>query len=154
MNRTVVLPGNDVKVGAHPSLPDREGFGGANESWTGRADRLRDLPGRPALARVLRRHGMDLHTSSARSLYGMPRATAGGQRVADAAEVFVCADGHVGTVHEQSGPRDAGFIAEYYRDLDYRDDGSLSITREHAAFDRPRRRWGASARSPMGVATR
>ena len=28
-----------------------------------------------------------------------------------------------------------GFLAEYYADLDYADDGSLLITREHVAYD-------------------
>ena len=44
--------------------------------------------------------------------------------------------GMANTVHEEVwGSRSAGFIAEYYTDLDYRRDGSLIITREHVAYD-------------------
>jgi UPF0271 protein len=40
------------------------------------------------------------------------------------------------TLHEQVWTgRGLGFVAEYFTDLDYRDDGSLIITREHVGFD-------------------
>ena len=44
--------------------------------------------------------------------------------------------GMAGTVHEDvyTG-RGLEFVAEYYADLDYADDGSLIITRRHAAYD-------------------
>jgi 5-oxoprolinase (ATP-hydrolysing) subunit A len=41
-----------------------------------------------------------------------------------------------GTQHEAVyAGRGIGFVAEYYVDLDYDDDGSLIITRKHAAYD-------------------
>jgi UPF0271 protein len=44
--------------------------------------------------------------------------------------------GMINTFHEKVYPaRGHGFIAEFYADLDYRDDGSLIITREHEAKD-------------------
>jgi UPF0271 protein len=92
-----------------------------------------------ALEGFLRREGMELnHVKPHGSLYGMaardPEVAAA---VADAADVFgVPLMGMSGTVHEEVwGARDAGFLSEYYADLDYRDDGSLIITREHEAFD-------------------
>lgn len=92
-----------------------------------------------ALAGFLRAHDMELnHVKVHGSLYGMsardPEVAAA---IADAADVFGAPlVGMVGTAHEQVwGDRPAGFVAEYYADLDYRDDGSLIITREHEAFD-------------------
>jgi UPF0271 protein len=44
--------------------------------------------------------------------------------------------GMIGTQHEAVyQARGHAFIAEYYADLDYDDDGSLIITREHQAVD-------------------
>ncbi|MBN9798746.1 lactam utilization protein LamB [Pseudonocardia sp. UM4_GMWB1] len=140
MTRTVALAKrHGVKVGAHPSLPDREGFGRREM----RLDREELTAGVVyqigALAGFLRAHDMELnHVKVHGSLYGMsardPEVAAA---IADAADVFGAPlVGMVGTVHEQVwGDRPAGFVAEYYADLDYRDDGSLIITREHEAFD-------------------
>jgi UPF0271 protein len=57
--------------------------------------------------------------------------------VADAAGVFgVPVMGMAGTVHEEVYvSRGLGFMAEYYVDLDYDDDGGLIITRKHVAYD-------------------
>ena len=58
--------------------------------------------------------------------------------IADAADVFgAAADGHVRhRAREDLRRARAGFIwAEYYADLDYRDDGSMIITRQHEASD-------------------
>jgi UPF0271 protein len=44
--------------------------------------------------------------------------------------------GMIGTQHEAVyTARGHAFIAEYYADLDYNDDGGLIITREHKAFE-------------------
>jgi len=78
------------------------------------------------------------HVKAHGSLYGMAsRDEEVAAAIADAADVFgVPLMGMSGTVHEKVwGDRPAGFISEYYADLDYRDDGSLIITREHEAFD-------------------
>jgi UPF0271 protein len=58
--------------------------------------------------------------------------------IADAAEAFgrVPLMGMANTVHEAVyTSRGIPFLAEYYTDLDYTDDGGLIITREHIAYD-------------------
>ena len=58
-----------------------------------------------------------------------------------------------GTLHEQVYTG-AGleFISEYYADLDYADDGTLIITREHHAVDPKRAAEGALRAVKEGVA--
>jgi UPF0271 protein len=157
MNRTVVLAKeHGVKVGAHPSLPDREGFGRREMKMDQEELTACVIYQVGALSGFLRRHGMELHHIKPHgSLYGMAaRDEQVATAVADAAEVFgVPLMGMSGTVHEQVwGARDAGFIAEYYADLDYRDDGSLIITREHAAFDPAASARGAVRAVTEGIA--
>ncbi|HET6504129.1 MAG TPA: 5-oxoprolinase subunit PxpA [Amycolatopsis sp.] len=128
-----------VRVGAHPSLPDREGFG-RREMKLARGELTASVLYQVgALTGFLAEQGMTLnHIKPHGALYGMAaRDPETAQAVADAAEVFgVPLLGMAGTVHERIwGAREAGFLAEYYTDLDYRDDGSLIITREHAAVD-------------------
>ncbi len=140
MRRTVALAKeHGVGVGAHPSLPDREGFGRREMKMDRHELTASVLYQVGALSAFLKAEGMELHHIKAHgSLYGMAaRDEQVAEAVADVAEVFgVPLMGMSGTVHEQVwGSRSAGFIAEYYADLDYRDDGSLIITREHAAFD-------------------
>jgi UPF0271 protein len=44
--------------------------------------------------------------------------------------------GMAGTLHEQVyTERGLGFVAEYYADLEYDDEGGLIITRKHVAYD-------------------
>src|SRR5476649_2275684 len=72
------------------------------------------------------------------SLYGMAaRNEAMAHAICDAADIFkVPLMGMIGTQHEIIYPaRGHALIAEYYADLDYNDDGSLIITREHQAVD-------------------
>ena len=72
------------------------------------------------------------------SLYGMAaRMEEMAHAVCDAADVFkVPLMGMINTFHETVYmARGHRFIAEFYADLDYRDDGSLIITREHDAKD-------------------
>lgn len=140
MTRTVKLAKrHGVKVGAHPSLPDREGFG-RREMKMDREELTAEVVYQiGALSGFLRSEGMELHHVKVHgSLYGMSaRDPEVAEAIADAADVFGAPlMGLTGSVHEQVwGGREAGFIAEYYADLDYRDDGSLIITREHQAFD-------------------
>ena len=136
MRRTVQLAKRfGVKVGAHPSLPDREGFG------------RREMKMRPeeitnaviyqvgALKGFLEAEGLPLnHIKPHGSLYGMSAkdpvvATA----IADAASVFgVPLYGMSGTHHETHyASRGVSFVGEFYADLDYGADGFLLITREH-----------------------
>ena len=136
MRKTVQLAKRfGVKVGAHPSLPDREGFG------------RREMKMRPeeitnaviyqvgALKGFLEAEGLPLnHIKPHGSLYGMSAkdpvvATA----IADAASVFgVPLYGMSGTHHETHyAGRGVSFVGEFYADLDYGSDGFLLITREH-----------------------
>lgn len=140
MAKTVKLAkANGVKVGAHPSLPDREGFGRREMKMDRDELTAAVIYQIGALEGFLRAEGMELnHVKPHGSLYGMAaRDPEVAGAVADAADVFgVPLMGMSGTVHEQVwGGREPGFISEYYADLDYRDDGSLIITREHLPFD-------------------
>ena len=128
-----------VKVGAHPSLPDLQGFG-RREMKIDREEMANCLIYQiGALAGFLRAEGMELnHIKPHGSLYGMAaRQEEVAQAVCDAADVFqVPLLGMTGTLHERVYPaRGHDFVAEFYADLDYRPDGSLIVTREHEAKD-------------------
>lgn len=140
MRRTVQLARqHGVTVGAHPSLPDLQGFG-RREMKIGReelADCLIYQIG--ALKAFLDAEEMPLHHIKPHgSLYGMAaRSEAIAHAVCDAADVFkVPLFGTIGTLHETIYPeRGHVFLSEYYSDLDYGDDGQQVITREHHAVD-------------------
>ncbi len=128
-----------VKVGAHPSLPDLQGFG-RREMKIGREELANCLIYQiGALTGFLKAEGMELnHIKPHGSLYGMAaRMEEIAHAVCDAADVFeVPIFGMTGTLHETVYPaRGHGFVAEFYADLDYADDGKLIITREHHAVD-------------------
>jgi 5-oxoprolinase (ATP-hydrolysing) subunit A len=140
MHKTVRLARqHKVKVGAHPSLPDLQGFG-RREMKIPRAE-LADIiiyqVG--ALKGFLDAEGMPLnHVKPHGVLYGMAaRQEEVAQAVCDAAEIFgVPLYGMAGTLHEKIyGARGLAFVSEFYADLDYDGDGRLLITREHAAVD-------------------
>ena len=130
---------HNVAVGAHPSFPDLQGFG------------RREIKMQPdeltaciiyqvgALKGFLDAEGMELnHIKVHGALYGLSsRDTDTAEAIASAAEVFgVPLLGMANTVHEKVwAKREFGFLAEYYTDLDYANDGSLIITREHVAYD-------------------
>jgi UPF0271 protein len=128
-----------VKVGAHPSLPDLQGFG--RREMKMRPEELTDciIYQVGALKGFLQREGMELfHVKPHGSLYGMAaRSQEVAKAVADAAKIFnVPVLGMAGTMHEKVYTGEGlDFISEYYADLDYNDDGSLIITREHVAVD-------------------
>ena len=72
------------------------------------------------------------------SLYGMAAQQEEiAHAVCDAADVFkVPLFGMIDTLHERIYPaRGHDFVAEFYADLDYDDDGTLIITRQHDARD-------------------
>ncbi|SNR75499.1 UPF0271 protein [Haloechinothrix alba] len=140
MRKTVKLAKEHaVKVGAHPSFPDREGFGRREMKMSRDEITASVMYQVGALSAFLKEAGMELnHIKAHGALYGLAsRDEEVARAVADAADVFgVPLMGIPNTVHEQVwGQRKAGFLAEYYTDLDYRDDGSLIITREHVAYD-------------------
>ncbi len=140
MRATVRLAkANKVKVGAHPSLPDLQGFG-RREMKIDR-DELANIIIYQigALQGFLAAEGMPLnHIKPHGSLYGMAaRMEHIAHAVCDAADVFqVPLFGMINTLHEKVyQERGHSFVAEYYADLDYRDDGGLIITREHDPVD-------------------
>ena len=128
-----------VKVGAHPSLPDLQGFG-RREMKIGREELANCIIYQVgALNGFLEAEGMSLnHIKPHGSLYGMAaRMEEMAHAVCDAADVFkVPLLGMINTFHDKVYPaRGHRFLAEFYTDLDYNDDGSLIITREHHAVD-------------------
>ncbi|HYN50190.1 MAG TPA: 5-oxoprolinase subunit PxpA [Thermoleophilaceae bacterium] len=140
MHETVALAKqHGVRVGAHPAFPDLQGFG--RRAMTMDAGELTAsiLYQAGALKAFLDAEDMPLtHLKPHGALYGgaaQDEATA--HAVADAAEILgVPVLGMAGTLHETVyTARGLEFLAEYYADLDYADDGSLLITREHTAYD-------------------
>ncbi|MES2666619.1 MAG: LamB/YcsF family protein [Pseudomonadota bacterium] len=140
MRSTVRLAkAHGVKVGAHPSLPDLQGFG-RREMKIGREEMTNCLIYQiGALKGFLEAEGLPLnHIKPHGSLYGMAaRIEDIAHAVCDAADIFkVPLFGMTGTLHETIYPaRGHRFLAEFYADLDYNDEGGLIITREHAATD-------------------
>ena len=128
-----------VAVGAHPSLPDLQGFG----------RRVMAIPREElancllyqigALTAFLAAEGLTLnHIKPHGALYGMAaRDEAVAHAIADAADVYhVPIFGLPGTKHETVyRERGHDFVAEFFADLEYDDDGNLIITREHSAPD-------------------
>ena len=128
-----------VRVGAHPSLPDLQGFG-RREMKIGREEMANCIIYQiGALKGFLQAEGMELnHIKPHGSLYGMAaRQEDIAHAICDAADVFnVPLFGMIGTLHETIYPaRGHVFLSEFYADLDYNDAGGLIITREHAATD-------------------
>jgi len=128
-----------VKVGAHPSYPDLQGFG-RREMKMGRDELSAMIVYQVgALKAFLDAEGMPLsHVKPHGSLYGVSaRDENVAHAICDAAAVFgVPLLGMAGTMHERVyTSRGIPFLAEYYTDLDYADDGALIITREHEAKD-------------------
>ena len=128
-----------VKVGAHPSLPDLQGFG-RREMKMSREELTNCIIYQVgALKGFLEAEGMPLnHIKPHGALYGMAaRMEHVAHAVCDAADVFdVPLMGMVNTLHEKIyGERGRRMIAEFYADLDYGDDGALIITRVHDAKD-------------------
>ena len=140
MRNTVALAKeHGVRVGAHPAFPDLQGFGRRAMTMDAAELTASILYQAGALKAFLDAEDMPLtHLKPHGALYGRAatdEATA--HAVADAAEILgVPVLGMAGTLHETVYEgRGVGFLAEYYADLDYADDGSLLITREHVAYD-------------------
>lgn len=136
MDKTVRLAKeNGVRIGAHPSLPDRQGFG--------RREMLMDPEELAqcfvyqvgALCGFLTRHGLQLnHIKPHGAVYGMlARDMSLARAVMGVAKTFnVPYMGLAGTCHQQAA-EEAGvpFIAEWFADLDYSPEGTLLITKKH-----------------------
>lgn len=138
MRKTVKLAKeHGVKVGAHPSLPDLQGFG-RREMAMSREEMTNCLIYQVgALKGFLEAEGMTLnHIKPHGTLYGMAgRLEHIAHAVCDAADIFkVPLFGMTNTLHETIYPeRGHDFVAEFYADLDYSDEGKLIITMEHDA---------------------
>ena len=140
MMKTVALAKkHDVKVGAHPSYPDKQGFGrryialSMNEL---RADLIYQIG---ALKGFLDTLDMPLnHIKPHGALYGRAAIDKDTANVlCDVALKFnVPLYGLAGTVQEEVyRSRGVEFVAEFYADLDYADDGKLIITKTHHNID-------------------
>lgn len=140
MHKTVRLAKrHGVRVGAHPSLPDLQGFG-RREMKIDREELANCLIYQVgALKGFLEAEGLPLnHIKPHGALYGMAaRQEPVAQAIADAADVFrVPLFGMINCLHEEVyTARGHAFVAEYYADLEYSDEGGLLITREHEAVD-------------------
>lgn len=140
MGRTVRLAKQyNVRVGAHPSLPDLQGFG--RREMRMQPDELTEciIYQVGALKGFLEREGMPLsHVKPHGALYGMAaRSAETAGAIADAVKVFgVPIFGMAGTMHEKVySAKGLQFISEYYADLEYDDQGGILITRVHEAVD-------------------
>ena len=140
MRKTVQLArDHDVKIGAHPSLPDLQGFGRREMAIS--RDELTNcvLYQLGALSAFLKAEGCTLsHVKPHGALYGMAaRDPDMAEAIADAVSVYdVPVFGLPGTAHETVyRARGLTFVPEFFADLDYDGDGKLLITREHPALD-------------------
>jgi 5-oxoprolinase (ATP-hydrolysing) subunit A len=128
-----------VKVGAHPSLPDMQGFG--RRAMVISPNEVEDLViyQTGALKGFLDAEGMPLHHIKPHgALYGMAaRDEAIAGAIADAARVFgVPVLGMAFTAHETAyRKKGVVMIAEFYADLEYDGDGNLILSRVHDAVD-------------------
>lgn len=158
LRRTVQLAKrHGVRVGAHPSYPDLQGFG-RREMKMGHDELVACLIYQVgALKTFLDLEGMTLnHIKPHGALYGVAsREPAVAEAIAEAVAAFgVPIMGMADTVHEEVyTARGLQFIPEYYTDLDYTDEGRLIITREHAATDPDEAACRAVRMARDGVAT-
>lgn len=140
MRRTVQLAKrHGVRVGAHPSLPDLQGFG-RREMKISREELANCVIYQVgALKGFLEAEGVKLnHIKPHGSLYGMAaRMEDMAHAICDVADVFqVPIFGMINTLHEKIYlARGHKLVSEVYADLDYNEAGGIIIAREHAAED-------------------
>lgn len=147
-----------VKVGAHPSYPDLQGFGRREMKMDPEELTACIIYQVGALKGFLEAEGMELHHIKPHgALYGVAaRDETVANAIADAAAAFgeIPVMGMANTVHEEVyTKRGLPFLAEYYTDLDYTDEGALIITREHVAYDPEKAAAGAVRVVTEGKAT-
>ncbi len=128
-----------VAIGAHPSLPDLQGFG-RRVMAIGREELANCILYQVgALSAFLAAEGAELaHIKPHGALYSMAAKDPEiAHAVADAADVFrVPIFGLPYTQHETVyTERGHTFVPEFFADLDYDEDGALIITREHPPVD-------------------
>lgn len=138
MQKTVALAKqHNVSVGAHFSLPDRQGFGRREMECTREELRNLIIYQVGALNGFLAQRGMKLsHLKPHGALYAMAaKYEHAAMAIADAARIFdLPVFGMSGTLQEDIyRSRDVTFVAEFFADLDYDETGSLIITQDRAA---------------------
>ena len=137
MHKTVRLAKqHGVNVGAHPSFPDRDGFGRRYMKMD--PDELRDtiIYQVAALKGFLDIEGMALnHVKPHGALYGTAWTDESvAVACAEAAQAFsVPMYGTTGTLHETVWPKYTDVKWEIFADLDYDDEGRCIITRQHVS---------------------
>ncbi len=137
MWRTVrMAKASGVQVGAHPGLPDREGFGRRDIKMTRDEIAACILYQTGALKAFLDAEAMAMsHFKPHGALMGMAQKDATiAAGIADAAEAIglpVIATGNCVLADVLKG-RGIRFVCEFYADLDYDDSGTQITTRVHA----------------------
>ena len=135
MRKTVALAKeHGVKVGAHPSFPDLQGFGRREMKMPRQDIKSMIMYQVGALKSFLDEQGMPLnHIKPHGSLYVMAAKDENiANAIADAVETFdVSIFGMAHTCHEKvyKDERGLNFIAEFYADLDYDENGKLVIAK-------------------------
>ena len=142
MRKTVELAKkNKVKVGAHPSFPDLQGFGRREMRMPRQDIKSMIMYQVGALKSFLDEQGMPLnHIKPHGSLYVMAAKDDDmAHAIADAVETFdVPVFGMANKSHEKvyKDERGLNFIAEFYADLDYDENGKLVIAKgKNAKYD-------------------
>ncbi|KAF8808825.1 LamB/YcsF [Phlegmacium glaucopus] len=142
MNKTVLLAKqNGVAVGAHPSLPDRQGFGRREMAIEPNELKSCFIYQVGALTGFLKLHGVALnHIKPHGAIYGQSsRSLPLARAVVEVAQVFQSSEnqsiafvGIAGSAH-QTAAEEIGvkFIPEWFADLDYSPEGKLLITQNH-----------------------
>lgn len=128
-----------VAIGAHPSLPDREGFGRREMRLKPAELKAAFLYQIGALTGFLAEHGVPLsHVKPHGIIYGMSaREPDTARAIAEATKVFgVPLFGLAGTCHETAAA-EAGipFVREFFADLAYGPAGELIIPRKQTTVD-------------------
>ena len=142
MRKTVALAKkHGVKVGAHPSFPDLQGFGRREMKMPRQDIKNMIMYQVGALKSFLDEQGMSLnHIKPHGSLYVMAAKDEDmANAIADAVETFnVSIFGMANTCHEKiyKNERGLNFISEFYADLDYDKNGNLVVAKgKNANYD-------------------
>jgi UPF0271 protein len=142
MRKTVALAKkHGVKVGAHPSFPDLQGFGRREMKMPRQDIKNMIMYQVGALKSFLDEQDMPLnHIKPHGSLYVMAAIDENiAHAIADAVETFnVSIFGMANTCHEKvyKDERGLNFVSEFYADLDYDENGKLVIAKgKNANYD-------------------
>lgn len=134
MDETVALcKAHGVKIGAHPGLPDVQGFGRREMKLSPEEHTANVVYQIGALKGFLDRHGVEMHHVKPHGiLYGMMLrdievARAVWAAVPKGMRVFGLAGTHMETAAKEAGLE---FWAEYFGDVNYRADGTLIVDRK------------------------